>query len=70
MVKHQIDTIVARFKTLIQQVDRAEQDIAACERRTGMVLKELRKTIREVRNSREREARISRKLGIRKEEFR
>ncbi len=69
LVKTQIDNIVSKFKTLIQQVDRAEEDIAACERRTGMALKELRKTIREVRSSREKEARISRKLGIRKDEF-
>ena len=32
-------------------------------------LDELRKTIREVRSSRDKEARISRKLGIRKDEF-
>jgi RNA polymerase primary sigma factor len=69
LVKHQMDSIVARFKNLIKQVERAEEDIAACERRTGMSLKDLRRTIREVRSSREKELRISRKLGIRKEEF-
>ncbi len=69
MVKHQIDNIVSKFKTLIVQVDRTEEDISACERRTGMTLKELRKTIREVRSSRGKEARISRKLGIRKDEI-
>jgi RNA polymerase primary sigma factor len=69
LVKHQMDNIVSRFKNLIRQVERAEEDIAACERRTGMALKDLRRTIREVRSSREKESRISRKLGIRKEEF-
>jgi len=69
LVKQQIDNIVAKFKTLILQVDRAEEDIVACERRTGMTLKELRKTIREVRSSRDKETRICRKLGIRKDEF-
>jgi RNA polymerase primary sigma factor len=34
-----------------------------------MTLKELRKTIREVRSSRDKETRICRKLGIRKDEF-
>jgi len=69
LVKHQMDNIVSRFKNLIRQVERAEEDIAACERRTGMAMKDLRRTIREVRSSREKESRISRKLGIRKEEF-
>jgi RNA polymerase primary sigma factor len=69
LVKHQMDNIVFRFKNLIRQVERAEEDIAACERRTGMAMKDLRRTIREVRSSREKESRISRKLGIRKEEF-
>ena len=69
LVKPQMDNIVSRFKNLIRQVERAEEDIAACERRTGMSLKDLRRTIREVRSSREKESRISRKLGIRKEEF-
>jgi len=69
LVKHQMDNIVSRFKNLIRQVERAEEDIAACERRTGMAMKDLRRTIREVRSSREKELRISRKLGIRKEEF-
>jgi len=69
LVKHQIDNIVSKFKTLIVQVDRTEEDISACERRTGITLKELRKTIRVVRSSRGKEARISRKLGIRKDEI-
>jgi RNA polymerase primary sigma factor len=69
LVKHQMDNIVSRFKNLIRQVERAEEDIAACERRTGMSMKDLRRTIREVRSSQEQESRISRKLGIRKEEF-
>jgi RNA polymerase primary sigma factor len=69
LVKHQMDNIVSRFKNLIKQVERAEEDIAACERRTGMSMKDLRRTIREVRSSREKESRICRKLGIRKEEF-
>ncbi len=69
LVKHQIDGIVLRFKALIRQMERADEDIAACERRTGLSLKDLRKTIREVRSSKDREARISRKLGIRKDEL-
>ncbi len=69
LVKHQMDNIVSRFKNLIRQVERAEEDITACERRTGMPMKDLRRTIRDVRSSREKESRISRKLGIRKEEF-
>jgi RNA polymerase primary sigma factor len=69
LVKHQMDHIVSRFKQLIRQVEQAEEDIAACERRTGLSLKDLRKTIREVRSSKERESRVCRKLGIRKEEF-
>ncbi len=69
LVKLQIDNIVSKFKTLIQQVDRAEEDIATCERRTGLALRDLRKAIRDVRVSRDREPRICKKLGIRKEEI-
>jgi RNA polymerase primary sigma factor len=69
LVKQQIDIIVSRFKTLIVQVDRAEEEIATCERRTNLTLKELKKTIREIQSSRDKEIRISRKLGIRKDEF-
>jgi len=69
LVKHQMDNIVSRFKHLIRQVDQAEENIAACERRTGLSLKDLKKTIQEVRSSKDKEARICRKLGVRKEEF-
>jgi len=69
LVKHQIDNIVSRFKDLIRQVDRAEEDIATCERRTGLSARELRKTIRQIRSSRSREEKICQKLGIRPEEF-
>jgi len=69
LVKHQMDRIVSRFKQLIRQVEQAEADIATCERRTGMSLKELRKTIKEVRSSKDKEQRITRKLGVRKEEI-
>ncbi len=69
LVKLQIDNIVSKFKTLIQQVDRAEEDIATCERRTGLALRDLRKAIRDVRVARDREPRICKKLGIRKEEI-
>ena len=69
LVKQQIDNIVYRFKALIQQVDRAAEDIAACERRTGMNLKELKKAIRDVRSSKDKETRLAKKLGIRKDEF-
>jgi len=69
LVRHQMDNIVSKFKQLIRQVDQTQENIAACERRTGMLLKDLRATIRDVLSSREREIRICRKLGIRREEF-
>jgi RNA polymerase primary sigma factor len=68
LVKSQVDRIVSRFKQLIRQVERAEEDLAACERRTGMSLKDLRKTIRDMHSSREREARLCKKLNLRREE--
>ncbi len=69
LVKQQVDRIVSRFKQLIRQVDDSTGQLATCERRTGMSLKELRRTIRELRSSPEKEARICRKMGIRREEF-
>ncbi len=69
LVKHQLDEIVSKFKNLIRQVEQAEGDIAACERRTNMHLKDLKCTIREVRSSKDAEVRVCKKLGIRKEEF-
>jgi RNA polymerase primary sigma factor len=69
LVRHQMDNIVSKFKQLIRQVEQTEENIAACERRTGISIKDLRATIREVLSSKEKENRICRKLGIRKEEF-
>jgi RNA polymerase primary sigma factor len=69
LAKHHLDAIVGRFKNLIRQVERAEEDIAACERRTNLSARDLRRLIREARSSSAREAAISRKLGIRKEEL-
>jgi RNA polymerase primary sigma factor len=68
LVKSQIDNIVSRFKQLIRQVERAEEDIAACEKRTGYCLKDLKKAIREAQTSKEQEQKICRKLKIRREE--
>ncbi|NMB76409.1 MAG: RNA polymerase sigma factor RpoD [Myxococcales bacterium] len=69
LAKHHLDAIVGRFKNLIRQVERAEEDIAACERRTNLSARDLRRLIRDAHASAAREAAISRKLGIRKEEL-
>ena len=67
--RKQIDRIVLRLKDLVARVDHANREIAACERRSGLSLKEFRKTLREVRSSAPRRRAVANKLGIRPDEI-
>jgi len=69
LVKYQLDSIVSRFKNMIRRVDRAEENVHACEERTGLSDRELQKTIREARTSGDKGAKICKKLGLRQEEL-
>jgi RNA polymerase primary sigma factor len=63
--RKQIDRIVLRLKAFVTRIEQARREIAACERRAGLSLKEFRKTSREVRSSPLRRRAVANKLGIR-----
>ncbi len=67
--KKQIDRTVAKLKGLIRRVEKAEDEIVDCERRAGMPLRELRKTLREVKSSPLSAKRVCKKLGLRPDEL-
>jgi len=69
MQKRQIDRIVLRLKQFVTRIEQATLEIAACEQRAGMSLKDFRKTLREVRQSPLRQRAVSKKLGLRPEEL-
>jgi len=62
--KRQIEAIVAKLKGLVARVENGESQIDAMELRLGMPVKDLRKTLREMRQSKKDERRICKKLGI------
>jgi len=67
--KSQINHIVDRLKRLIDRVEQSERECRQCEDHTGMPLKQMRKTMREMKKSKAAEKRISKKLGIRLDEL-
>ncbi len=69
LVKYRLDSIVSEFKTMIRQVNHAEEGLRACEGRTGLSARDLRKILSEVRAAKDQEAKICKKLGLRQEEL-
>jgi RNA polymerase primary sigma factor len=67
--KKQIDRIVARLKSYVTRIEAANREVADCESRSGMSLREFRKTLREIRGSAVRQRAVEKKLGIRAEEL-
>jgi RNA polymerase primary sigma factor len=67
--KKQIDRIVARLKSYVTRIEGANREVNECESRSGMSLKEFRKTLREIRGSSVRQRAVEKKLGIRAEEL-
>ena len=64
LAKRPVDGIVEELSQLVERVSRAERDLAECERRAGMDLKELRKLFKDVRLSEEEEFKLCRRLGL------
>ncbi|RMH44271.1 MAG: RNA polymerase sigma factor RpoD, partial [Deltaproteobacteria bacterium] len=58
--KSKVDKIVARLKAFIARIDKHESEIRGAENRAGMPAKELRKVLREMRSSPERQAELER----------
>jgi RNA polymerase primary sigma factor len=67
--KKQIDRIVAKLKAFVSRVEAANREVADCEAKAGMSLRDFRKTLREIRGSTLRQRAVEKKLGIRAEEL-
>jgi RNA polymerase primary sigma factor len=67
--KKQVDGIVAKLKELVDRVERANREIAACETKAGLSLKDFRKTLREIRSSPLRQRAVGKKLGLRPDDI-
>src|SRR5450432_3231948 len=66
--KKQIDKIVLKLKELVERIEQANREIIDCEHKSGLSLKEFRKTLREIRSSPLRQRAVAKKLGIRPDE--
>jgi len=67
--KKQIDHVGMTIKALVARIDRAEVELARMVERAGMSIREVRKTLREVKSSPRDQRRISLKLGLKSEEL-
>jgi RNA polymerase primary sigma factor len=67
--KKQIDKIVLKLKDLVERIEQANREIIGCEHKSGLSIKELQKTLREIRSSPLRQRAIAKKLGIRPDEI-
>ena len=67
--KRQIDPVLANLKGMAVRLDEARRELAGCERKTGMTLREFRRTLREMRSSPLRRRLVARKLGYHPEEL-
>jgi RNA polymerase primary sigma factor len=69
MNKKQIDRIVARLKSYVTRIEAANREVGDAESRSGMSMREFRKTLREIRGSAVRQRAVEKKLGIRADEL-
>jgi RNA polymerase primary sigma factor len=67
--KRQIEAIVDKLKALVARVEKAEAEVGEIEERLGMSSKDLRRTLREMKQSKRDERRIAKKLGLLPEEL-
>ena len=66
--KKQIDRIVLKLKGFIKRVEEAEKELLDCERRTGVPVKDLRRSLREAREDEGERKKLARKLHVSLEE--
>ncbi|MEO5766727.1 MAG: sigma-70 family RNA polymerase sigma factor [Polyangia bacterium] len=69
LVKARVGPILDRLKDHVRRLEMGRRLVGDCEKRAGMSIKELRKTLRQVRSSPLRGQALTRKLGIRPEEL-
>lgn len=66
--KRQLEDIIDKLKGLIERVSRSEEEIFECEHRLGVEVKDFRKLLKEMNQTKKDERRILKRLGMRKEE--
>src|SRR5258708_17081279 len=64
-----IDKIVLKLKSLIQKVERAEAGATELEKRTGATKEQLKRHLRDARESPQPEPRLAKKLGVSRAEL-
>ncbi|MES1164761.1 MAG: sigma-70 family RNA polymerase sigma factor, partial [Verrucomicrobiota bacterium] len=69
LVKARIGPILDHLKAYVHRLEASRRMIADCERRAGMSMADLRKTLRQVHASPLRRQALTRKLGVRAEEL-
>jgi RNA polymerase primary sigma factor len=69
IAKRQIERIVGKLKGLVARIEQGEEEVTDAERRAGMSVREIRKTLRDMKRSRSHSIRISKKLGLKPEEL-
>jgi len=69
IAKRQIERIVGKLKGLVGRIEQGEEEVSDAERRAGMPVREIRKTLRDMKRSRSHSIRITKKLGLKPEEL-
>jgi RNA polymerase primary sigma factor len=67
--KERVGPILDQLKMYVHRLEGGRRLLADCEQRAGMSLSDLRKTLRQVRDSAVRRQALTRKLGLRAEEL-
>ena len=67
--KKQIDRVVLKLKELLGRLQRAHDEIAACEDRSALSAKDFGRTLREMKSSPLRQKAVVRRLGLRPDEI-
>jgi RNA polymerase primary sigma factor len=65
----QIDVVVAKLKALLARVERSETALADLEARTGLSIRDLRQALQKGKRSARDAGRVSRRLGLTREEL-
>jgi len=67
--KKQVDGIILKLKEFVDRIAQANRDITDSEQKSGLSLKEFRKTLREIRSSPLRQRAVAKKLGLRADDI-
>ena len=65
----QIEKIISKLKMLVRRIEACEQEMYDCETRSGLMLKDIRKALREAKTGTVAERKYLRKTGMRREDF-